>query len=95
MHKKRLATRLCPGPWGAYGTPLDSLNGFRGGHFVVGREPGGMEGTEEERRDHPPTTNSWIRHYLLRAAAVKVHQMSFVFTKSLLGLTRLETQRLV
>jgi len=59
MHKKHLAIGLCSGLQGSIQAPPDPLAGFKGATLWQGRESG--EGTSG-RRDHPPTTNSWICH---------------------------------
>jgi len=66
MHKKVFGNWAPPRPaGGAYSAPPDTIAGFKGGalwQVNTGKGGQGMDKGDGERRDHPPTINSWIRH---------------------------------
>ena len=68
MHKKVFGNWAPPRPaGGAYSAPPDTIAGFKGGalwQVNTGKGGQGMDKGDGERRDHPPTINSWIRHWL-------------------------------
>jgi len=65
MHKQAFGDRAPPGPaGGVYSAPQTSRLDLRG-RFAAWKDRGGRGGKrqgERERRDHPFTASSWIRH---------------------------------